>query len=215
MANDGAMTANRRIVVLSAGLSTPSSTRLLADRLAAAAGAALAARGIGAEVEHVEVREHAQAVVSATLTRFPSPDLERALASITGADALIAVTPTFNASYSGLFKSFVDLLEPGALDDVPVLIGATGGSERHSLVLDHALRPLFAYLHAVVLPTGVYAASADWGSGDAAGAGALPGRVERAGRELAALLAERPARPALEDALAVDADFEDLLRSLD
>jgi FMN reductase len=215
MTNDGRMTANRRIAVLSAGLSTPSSTRLLADRLAAATVAALADRGIAAAVEHVEVREHAQAVVSATLTRFPGPDLERAIASITGADALIAVTPTFNASYSGLFKSFVDLLEPGSLDDVPVLIGATGGSERHSLVLDHALRPVFAYLHAVVLPTGVYAASADWGSGDAAGAGALPGRIERAGRELAALLAGREARPVLEDALAVDADFEDLLRSLD
>jgi FMN reductase len=215
MTNDGAMTANRRIAVLSAGLSTPSSTRLLADRLAAAAVSALADRGIAAEVEHVEVREHAQAVVSATLTRFPGPDLERAIATVTGADALIAVTPTFNASYSGLFKSFVDLLEPGSLDDVPVLIGATGGSERHSLVLDHALRPLFAYLHAVVVPTGVYAASSDWGSGDPAGAGALPGRTERAARELAALLAGRPGRPLLDDALAVDADFEDLLRSLD
>jgi FMN reductase len=215
MTNDGAMTANRRIAVLSAGLSTPSSTRLLADRLAAATVAALVDRGIDARVEHVEVREHAQAVVSATLTRFPGPDLERAIATVTGADALIAVTPTFNASYSGLFKSFVDLLEPGSLDDTPVLIGATGGSERHSLVLDHAMRPLFAYLHAVVLPTGVYAAAADWGSGDAAGAAALPGRVDRAGRELAALLAGRPARPALDDALAVDADFEDLLRSLD
>ncbi|HEV7622858.1 MAG TPA: CE1759 family FMN reductase [Amnibacterium sp.] len=215
MTNDGRMTANRRIAVLSAGLSTPSSTRLLADRLAAATVAVLADRGIAAQVEHVEVREHAQAVVSATLTRFPGPDLEGAIQTVTGADALIAVTPTFNASYSGLFKSFVDLLEPGALDDVPVLIGATGGSERHSLVLDHALRPLFAYLHAVVLPTGVYAASADWGSGDAAGAGALPGRIERAGRELGDLVAVRPSRPVLEDALAVDADFEDLLRSLD
>ena len=215
MTKDGRMTANRRIAVLSAGLSTPSSTRLLADRLATAAVAALADRGIEAEVEHVEVREHAQAVVSATLTRFPGPDLERAIGTVTGADALIVVTPTFNASYSGLFKSFVDLLEPGALDDLPVLIGATGGSERHSLVLDHALRPLFAYLHAVVLPTGVYAASADWGSGEVAGAGALPGRIQRAGRELAEMVAGRPARPALDDGLAVDADFEDLLRSLD
>jgi FMN reductase len=215
MTKDGRMTANRRIAVLSAGLSTPSSTRLLADRLAGAAVAALSDRGIEADLDHVEVREHAQAVVSATLTRFPGPDLEHAIAAVTGADALIAVTPTFNASYSGLFKSFVDLLEPGSLDDVPVLIGATGGSERHSLVLDHALRPLFAYLHAVVLPNGVYAAAADWGSGGAAGLGALPGRIERAGRELADLVAGRPARPVLDDGLAVDADFEDLLRSLD
>ena len=215
MTKDGRMTANRRIAVLSAGLSTPSSTRLLADRLAAAAVTALADRGIAAEVEHVEVREHAQAVVSATLTRFPGPDLEHAIGTVTGADALIAVTPTFNASYSGLFKSFVDLLEPGSLDDVPVLIGATGGSERHSLVLDHALRPLFAYLHAVVLPTGVYAAAADWGAGETIGSGSLPDRIERAGRELAELVAGRPARPLLDDGLAVGADFEELLRSLD
>ena len=211
MTKDGRMTATRRIAVLSAGLSSPSSTRLLADRLAAAAGAALAGRGIDAEIEVVEVRDHAQAVVSATLTRFPGPELDRAIRTVTGADALIAVTPTFNASYSGLFKSFVDLLEPGALDGVPVLVGATGGSERHSLVLDHALRPLFSYLHAVVLPTGVYAASADWGSGEAA----LPARIERAAQELAELLAGRPARPVLDEGFAVDADFEDLLRSLD
>jgi len=214
MTNDGSMTT-RRIAVLSAGLSTPSSTRLLADRLAAATEAALAARGIPTRVETIEVRDHAQAVVAATLTRFPAPELEQAIAAVTGADALIAVTPTFNASYSGLFKSFVDLLEPGALDGLPVLVGATGGSERHSLVLDHALRPLFSYLHAVVAPTGVYAASADWGAGASAGTGALPARIERAGRELADLVAARQPRPALDDAFAVDADFEDLLRSLD
>lgn len=212
MTNDGAMTATRRIAVLSAGLSTPSSTRLLADRLAGAAVAGLRRTGVPADIEHVEVREHAQAVVAATLTRFPAPDLEAAIATVTGADALIAVTPTFNASYSGLFKSFIDLLEPGALDDTPVLLGATGGSERHSLVLDHALRPLFAYLHAVVLPTGVFAASADLRSENAA---ALTDRIERAGSELAALLAVRRPRPAVDVRLAVDADFEDLLRSLD
>ncbi|MGN6742996.1 MAG: CE1759 family FMN reductase [Amnibacterium sp.] len=214
MTNDRTRPA-RRIAVLSAGLSTPSSTRLLADRLAAATVEALAERGIAVELEPVEVRDHAQAVVSATLTRFPAPELERALAAVSGADAVIAVTPTFNASYSGLFKTFVDLIEPGVLEGVPVLVGATGGSERHSLVLDHALRPLFTYLHALVAPTGVYAAAADWGAADTAGAGALPGRIARAGRELADLVAARPPRPALDDAFAVDADFEDLLKSLD
>jgi FMN reductase len=215
MSNDGAMTEIRRIAVLSAGLSTPSSTRLLADRLAEAARDALTERGITAEIQVVEVRDVAHDVVSATLTRFPGPDLERSLATVTDADGVIAVTPTFNASYSGLFKSFVDLIEPSALEGHPVLIGATGGSERHSLVLDHALRPLFGYLHATVLPTGVYAASSDWGAAERAGARALPDRIARAGRELAAAIAAQPARVRAPEEFSVDADFEDLLRSLD
>lgn len=101
-----------------------------------------------------------------------------------GADALIVVTPVFSASYSGLFKSFFDVLDKDALAGKPVLIAATGGSARHSLVLDHALRPLFSYLRAVVVPTGVYAASEDWG------AEGLDGRIERAAGELVALLPE-------------------------
>jgi FMN reductase len=209
------MSGIRRIAVLSAGLSTPSSTRLLADRLAQAASAALGRRGIAAEIDVIEVRDLAHDVVDATLTRFPGPDLERALRAVTDADGLIAVSPTFNASYSGLFKSFVDLVEPGALEGHPVLIGATGGSERHSLVLDHALRPLFSYLHALVLPTAVYAAGADWGAVDPAGASALPGRIERAGAELADAVAGRTARISGPDEFSVPEGFEELLRSLD
>ena len=92
------------------------------------------------------------------------------------------MTPIFTASYSGLFKSFFDVIEPEALAGKPVLIAATGGSARHSLVLEHALRPLFAYLRAVVVPTAVYAASEDWG------AEGLDGRIERAAGELAGLM---------------------------
>ncbi|WP_181008696.1 NAD(P)H-dependent oxidoreductase, partial [Streptomyces sp. SM12] len=85
--------------------------------------------------------------------------------AVTSADALIAVTPVYNASYSGLFKSFFDLVDPTALAGTPVIVAATGGTPRHSLVLDHAMRPLFGYLRALTVPTGVYAATADWGGG--------------------------------------------------
>ena len=61
---------------------------------------------------------------------------------------MVAVTPAFNASFSGLFKSFFDVLPEETLTDMPVMIAATGGTERHSLVLEHAMRPLFSYLHA-------------------------------------------------------------------
>ena len=102
---------------------------------------------------------------------------------------MIAVTPIFNASYSGLFKTFFDVLEEGSLDGVPVLVAATGGTARHSLALDFAMRPLFAYLRADVVPTGVFAATEDWGS--AGQQGSLARRVERAGHELAAAVAGR------------------------
>ena len=113
----------------------------------------------------VELRDLAHDLANALLTGFPAGDLRDAVERVVRADGVVAVTPTFNASYSGLFKSFFDVLEPGALTGKPVLLGATGGTARHSLVLDHAMRPLFAYLQSLVVPTGVYAASADWGSG--------------------------------------------------
>jgi FMN reductase len=166
-----------KLVVVSAGLSVPSSTRLLADRLAAAVG-----RQAPVEVEVVELRDLAVEIAHNFTNGFPGRALAAAQDAVTSADGLVVVTPVFSASYSGLFKSFFDVLDRDALDGKPVLIAATGGSARHSLVLEHALRPLFAYLRAVVVPTGVYAASEDWG------AEGLEGRIERAAGELARLM---------------------------
>ena len=167
----------KRIAVVAAGLSQPSSTRLLADRLAAATVSALG----GAEVEVFELRDYATDVTNNLLTGFPGPRLAAAIESITTADALIVVTPIFTTSYSGLFKSFIDVLDPQSLTGMPVLLAATGGTERHSLAIDYAMRPLFAYLHANAVPTGVYAASGDWGNDSG-----LSDRIERAAGELAA-----------------------------
>ncbi|GAA4093134.1 CE1759 family FMN reductase [Actinomadura miaoliensis] len=208
----------RTIAVVSAGLGQPSSTRLLADRLAAAAADALRDRGAGAEVVTVDLRDHAHQMVDATLTGFTAGALRDAVETVTGADGLVAVTPVFNASYSGLFKTFFDLLERGSLEGLPVLIGATGGTARHSLVLEHAVRPLFAYMRAVVAPTAVYAASEDWGSGRSGGVDGLPERVARAGDELASLVAARPPAAARRDAQDADpyedpVPFEQLLAS--
>ncbi|WP_433273503.1 FMN reductase [Actinosynnema sp. CS-041913] len=175
------------LAVVSAGLSEPSSSHLLADRLAAGVGAVLPV-----ELRPVHLRDVARDVADNLVTGFPSARLKAVVDDVVGADGLIVVTPTFNASYSGLFKSFVDVLESESLAGKPVLIGATGGTERHSLVLDFALRPLFAYLKANVVPTGVYAASSDWGSPQG-----LSDRIDRAAGELAGLLAGRaPAKPA-------------------
>ncbi len=189
-------TAPVRLTVVSAGLSRPSSTRLLADRLAEAVRLGLDGYGREVRVQVVELRELAHAIADNLVTGFPGAALREAVAAVTGADAVVAVTPVFSGSYSGLFKSFFDVIDNTALAGKPVLIAATGGTARHSLVLDHALRPLFSYLRAVVVPTGVYAASEDWGSGGGAHADALATRITRAAGELTALLGHTAAAPA-------------------
>ena len=204
----------RRIAVVTAGLSEPSSTRLLADLLAEASVTAMAAAGAEVELEVIELRPLAHALTDHLLTGFATGDLARAIESVTQADAVIAVTPVFSASYSGLFKTFFDVLEQDVLAGKPVLVGATAGTARHSLVIEHALRPLFSYLHAVVVPTGVFAASEDWGTAGADGA--LRRRVERAAGELAALVTTRPRSEHLDQFdrdIASMGDFEDLLGS--
>ena len=179
-----------KLVVISGGLSDPSSTRLLADRLAAAARARIEAAGRPVEVEVIELRTLAHPLADNLLTGFPSGALADAVASVEAADAVIAVSPIFSASYSGLFKTFFDVLPDGALAGKPVLIAATAGTARHSLALEHALRPLFSYLRAVVLPTAVFAATEDFGQVG------LEARIERAADELATLLAGRPSTTA-------------------
>ncbi|MFK0235674.1 CE1759 family FMN reductase [Streptomyces vinaceus] len=167
-----------KLVVVSAGLSSPSSTRLLADRLTAATLGHL-----DAEPEVIELRELATEIARHFVTGFPSARLAAALDAVAAADGLIAVTPVFAGSYSGLFKSFFDVIDKDALTGKPVLLGATGGTARHSLVTEHALRPLFTYLRAFTLPTAVYAASEDWGEDG------LARRITRAGAELARFMA--------------------------
>ena len=208
----------KRLVVVSAGLSVPASTRLLADRLADAVVSATEARGTSVEIEHVELRPLAHQLADHLLTGFASGNLADAIAKVRRADGLVVVTPVFAASYSGLFKTFVDVLEPGTLDGKPVLIAATGGTARHSMVLDHALRPLFSHLRAVVVPTGVFAASEDFGSTDE---GHLDKRVRRAAGELAVLMGvdtgpvDQPItdeRRSVEDQFENPTPFAELLR---
>ena len=197
------------LVVVSAGLSNPSSPRLLADRLTAATVKALEE----VEVTHVELRDLAHQLTDQLLTGFPAAELAAAEAAVAAADGVIVVTPVFSASYSGLFKTFFDVLEPGTLDGTPVLLAATAGTARHSLVIEHALRPLFAYLHAVVVPTGVFAATDDFAGTD------LDARIGRAAGELAVLMgkvsrvdAAATGRRTVEDELAAPTPFEELLR---
>jgi len=202
--------SSRSLVVVTAGLGQPSSTRLLSDRLTAAVERHLRDAGVEPSVSVVELRDHAQDLMNHLLTGFPAPSLQAVIDSVLGADALIAATPIFSASYSSLFKMFFDVVERGGLAGMPVLIAATGGSPRHALALDHAMRPLFAYFNAAVMPTGVYAASDDWGSGEKGTDGSLVERIDRAGQELATAMTIREPR-VRQDRYANPVAFERLL----
>lgn len=178
----------RTLVVISAGLSVPSSTRMLADRISGAVQREVTARGESLDIEVIELRELAGEIADHLVSGMPPSALRQALTAVSSADAVLAVSPVFTASYSGLFKSFVDLLDPDALTGTPVLIAATAGTPRHSLVLDHALRPLFTYLRATVVPTGVFAATEDFGGAGRDGEEGLDRRIARAAAELGGLL---------------------------
>jgi FMN reductase len=168
----------KRLVVISAGTGNPSSTRQLTDRIAQKA----LDRLDGATVSVVELGPLAVDTARAAVAGFPGEELQKAIDTVAAADGIIAATPIYKAGVSGLFKTFVDVLDNDLLVAKPVLLAATGGTPRHALVIDDQMRPLFAYLRALTLPTSVYAAPEDWGSTE------LGTRIERAATELAVLV---------------------------
>lgn len=91
-----------------------------------------------------------------------SPDVEEDLRRVETADVLIAATPVYRATYPGMFKHLFDLVDQYALANKPVILVATGGSDRHALVIEHALRPLFGFFQAATAPVGFYANSGDF-----------------------------------------------------
>ncbi|MFD5278243.1 FMN reductase [Pseudarthrobacter sp. NPDC058362] len=201
----------RRITVLSAGLGVPSSSRLLADQLATAAERQLSAAGYAVQVETVELRDLAVDIANNFVTGYAASRLAEVISGVEASDGIIAVSPVFSASYSGLFKSFMDVLDPQALDGKAVLLGATGGTDRHQMVLDYAMRPLFTYLRARIAATGVFAGPQDWGAADDGGS-LLSARIDRAAGEFSGLL--EGAQPNRKKAPAESLPFEELLAGI-
>lgn len=185
-----------RVVVISGGLGTPSSTRLLGDDITARLRESLALRGEELEATVVELRELAHPIVDAMLTGFARGALADVLDTVGSADAMVVVSPTFSASISGLVKSFFDILEKDAIAGIPVLMAATGGTERHSLMLDFAMRPLLSYLGALPVRTAIFAATSDFGG---PGAASLAARVRTGADELADALTGAGRRAAKDD----------------
>lgn len=204
-----------RIVAFHAGVSTPSTSQMLAERLAQATRAALEGSSRVASVEVIGLRPLVNDIALASVGGPVSAELQTVIDALAAADGVIAVSPVFQSSYSGLFKSFIDVLPEGTLRGVPVLLGATAGTARHSLVTEMALRPLFAYLKAYTTSLAVFAASEDFGAswdqdGSSGREAPLGDRIDRAGAELASFI-ERFPRQAPVDALADFTPMGDLL----
>ena len=171
-----------RLVIVSAGVSEPSSTRLLADRTAQKTIDLLRDAGTAASVGVIELGPLAVEIAQAIVSGFPGERLQSAIERLAAADAVIASTPVYKAGISGLFKSFADVLDNDLLIAKPVILAATAGTSRHAMVVDDQLRPLFAFLRALPVPTSLFAAPEDWGST------ALGDRIERSATELVLLL---------------------------
>jgi FMN reductase len=178
-----AMSQAFNLVVVSAGTSDPSSTRLLADRAAQRVTALAGQRGGNAvHTRVIDLRELATDITTALTSQLVTPKLQQAVDALGAADGVIAAAPVYKAGPSGLFTSFFQVLDNDLLIGKPVLLAATAGTARHALVVDEQMRSLFAYLRALPVPTSLFAASEDWGDE------ALAKRVDRAAFELVLLM---------------------------
>jgi FMN reductase len=171
-----------RLVVVSAGASDPSSTKLLAQRAAERTTTLAASRGHSVTSTFIDLRELAADISTALVSQLITPELQQAISALGEADGIIASTPVYKAAPSGLFTSFFDVLDNDLLIAKPVVLAATAGTARHSLVADDQMRPMFAYMRTMAVPTSLFAAPEDWGDP------ALNKRILRAAFELVVLM---------------------------
>lgn len=151
------MSKTYKVVTVSGSVQSPSRTLALIAQLVDTLGDA-----VPIEVQQIELGALAPLIGSALSRAQLPPAAEASIQAIESADVLIVASPVYRGSYTGLFKHLFDFVHHEALIDVPVLLAATGGSERHSLVIDHQLRPLFSFFQARTLPIGVYATEQDF-----------------------------------------------------
>jgi FMN reductase len=151
------MSNRLKVVAVSGGLQLPSRTLVVVERILAALADALPV-----DTHLIELGQIAPRLAGALHRSQVPADVEAHIKAIESADLLVAASPVYRASYTGLFKHLFDLVHHEALFDVPVLLAATGGSDRHALVIDHQLRPLFSFFQARTLPIGVYGSEADF-----------------------------------------------------
>lgn len=170
------------ITIVSAGISEPSNTLRLATEVAEKVVECLHGYGKEVAVETVNLKEYARQIADASLTFNPDGGLSSMIDRVVNSDALIVASPIYKASYSGLFKEFWDIVEQDTITNMPVVLCATGGSDRHAMVPDVVMRGLFAFFRAVPTPTSIMATK------DAFDTQELIDRELRAASELGALV---------------------------
>jgi FMN reductase len=173
----------KQLVGIVGSLGRPSKTKELVNVIA---GRAAATFGLTSVVYDLD--DHGPSLGQARSLADLDPAARAIVERLVSADALIVGSPVYKGSYTGLFKHLFDLIEPDALAGKPVLLSATGGGEKHALVIEHQLRPLFGFFEAATLPTGVYASGADFASGVPASPPLLA-RIDRAVAQFAPWLA--------------------------
>ena len=151
------MTAPYRVVAVSGSLHEPSKTTALVRAIAAAV-----AERAEVEIEVIELTDIGPSLAGALRRDHLPANVEEKLLAIEAADLLIVGSPVYRASFTGLFKHLFDFVGQYELVGKPVLLAATGGGERHALIIEHQLRPLFAFFQALTLPLGVYASDTDF-----------------------------------------------------
>ena len=124
---------------------------------------------------------------AASVVNDLAPKGKEILNKIASADALIVGSPVYKGAYAGLFKHLFDLMAPDCLKDKPVLLTATGGGQRHALMIEHHLRPLFGFFEALSIPTVVYASEAEFSDGAVASPSVL-NRIGVATNQLSSIL---------------------------
>ncbi len=152
------MSRKFKVVAVSGSVQSPSRTLVLVEQLLAAL-----AKVAPIDVHLIKLEDLAPAIGGVSYRNQLPSAVQAELAAIESADVLVVASPVYRGSYTGLFKHLFDLVHHEALIDVPVLLAATGGSDRHALVIDHQLRPLFSFFQARTLPLGVYASEQDFG----------------------------------------------------
>ena len=145
------------VVAISGNLSNPSRTSVLAELAAAEI-----ARALSTDVQQVRIADHGAALGGALSLQQLPPAVLALYETVFAAPVLVIATPVYKASYTGLLKHFLDLIDPQRLQGKVVVLAATGGSDHHALVIEHQLRPLLAFFGAYTVPTGLYVRDSDF-----------------------------------------------------
>jgi FMN reductase len=148
------------VVGISGNLTRPSKTRAFIGHIAGEV-----AERVGGTPVVFDIEDFGPSLPAARRIGDLDQTARGIIAQVSGADVLVAGSPTFKGSYTGLFKHLFDLLDPASLRGKPVILAATGGGERHSLIVEHQLRPLFGFFEALTMPTAIYDSDKDFADG--------------------------------------------------